>query len=102
MIAAIAEEGEREGQEEVRGGEERFKKKAEVDVEDLKWCLATAQGMWAKGQVGMRSEAMTKGVWSDRNMFDEEFEELSRGRVRDFCQRFPMMSGMWRGVGFDV
>ena len=43
-----------------------------------------------------------KGLWSDRTMFSEEFEELSRMRVREFCEAYTGHRDAWRAIGFDV
>ena len=43
-----------------------------------------------------------KELWSDRMMFSEEFETLSRMRVRDFCETNTGLRDAWRAIGFDV
>jgi hypothetical protein len=39
--------------------------------------------------------------WSDRLLFSEEFEVLSRQRVRLYCAMFPECAESWRLLGFD-
>ena len=43
-----------------------------------------------------------KELWSDRRMFSEEFEALSRVRVREFCEEYKGLRGAWKAIGFDV
>lgn len=40
--------------------------------------------------------------WSDRALFSEEFEELTRRRVREYCESYPQHVKRWRVLGFEV
>ncbi|KAF5332871.1 hypothetical protein D9611_005376 [Ephemerocybe angulata] len=40
--------------------------------------------------------------WSDRGLFSEEFEELTRRRVGDYCTAVPKHVKRWRELGFVV
>ncbi|KAG6893566.1 hypothetical protein C0992_009497, partial [Termitomyces sp. T32_za158] len=62
-----------------RAEELRYKKKAPVDVEDLEWMLGFAVPKYLR--LDPRRSAT---VWSNRELFDEEFEKRSRERVIEF------------------
>ena len=53
------------------------------------------------GYVGGRHERLRE-LWSDRTMFSEEFEALSRMRVRAFCEVYTGLRFAWKAIGFDV
>ncbi|KAG6917084.1 hypothetical protein DXG01_003973 [Tephrocybe rancida] len=74
--------------------EEHYRKKAPVDVEDLQWMLRVGVARYVRGAGA--------ATWRDRALFDEEFEGLSRERVRAFCAVYPRWTGVWRGMGFEV
>ncbi|TFK21627.1 hypothetical protein FA15DRAFT_70718 [Coprinopsis marcescibilis] len=40
--------------------------------------------------------------WNDEELFSEEFQELTKRRVKDYCQEFPTRAPWWRSLGFDV
>lgn len=73
--------------------EERYLKKVDVDVTDLEWMLENGVGRYMGGR---------GGVWDERVLFSEEFERLSRERVRAFCEAHPRWASVWRGLGFEV
>ena len=50
---------------------------------------------------GSRREHL-KELWSDRTMFSEEFEALSRVRVNEFCEVNTGLREAWKAIGFDV
>ncbi|KAF8060638.1 hypothetical protein FPV67DRAFT_1423089 [Lyophyllum atratum] len=77
-------------------GEERYKKKAPVDANDLSWMLGSS------GIGRILTDTRTHGLWSDRGLFSEEFEVISRGRVKAFCAAFPSWSDAWAKLGFEV
>ena len=39
---------------------------------------------------------------SDRGVFCEEFEELTKRRVLDYCEEYPKAVTAWRAMGFEV
>ncbi|KAG6893558.1 hypothetical protein C0992_009524 [Termitomyces sp. T32_za158] len=80
-----------------RAEELRFKKKAPVDVEDLEWMLSFAVPKYLR--LDPRRSA---AVWSNRELFDEEFEKRSRERVIEFCKLYPPWTRVWRDLGFEV
>ena len=43
-----------------------------------------------------------KKWWQDESVFSEEFQELSRARVWDFCLEFPGVIATWKKLGFEV
>lgn len=79
-----------------RSEEERYTKKVPMDVADLEWMLRVGVGRYLKD-----GEEQWHGTWSDREMFSEEFEQLSKGRVGAFCEIHPKWSGTWKGLGFE-
>jgi hypothetical protein len=73
--------------------EKRYLGKAPVDVKDLQNLLQ------------MRNHIEPLKVlrpWSDRTLFSEEFEQLSRERVAEFCVAFPDQLWVWHQLGFDT
>ena len=50
---------------------------------------------------GTRKERWRQ-MWSDRSMFSEEFEELSRVRVKKFCEVYTGLREAWKSIGFDA
>lgn len=50
---------------------------------------------------GTRKERL-KELWSDRAMFSEEFEALSRARVREFCEVYTGLREAWKAIGFEA
>ncbi|KAF8057075.1 hypothetical protein FPV67DRAFT_1431039 [Lyophyllum atratum] len=77
--------------------EERYLAKVDVDVTDLEWMLGMGVGRYMENRRRGR-----EGVWNDRTMFGEEFEDLSRARVLAFCEAYPKWTDVWRGLGFAV
>ncbi|RDB17671.1 hypothetical protein Hypma_001273 [Hypsizygus marmoreus] len=77
--------------------EERYRKKAVVDVEDLQWILDVGISRHMR-----RGRSRMGERWSDRELFVEEFETLSRARVRAFCAEFPRFGQVWNALGFDT
>ncbi|KAF8813129.1 hypothetical protein BYT27DRAFT_7181711 [Phlegmacium glaucopus] len=87
--------------------EARYRRKISVDVRDLEWCLNSgAMHGYIMRYVVNRNEGTLKEhwqqMWSDRRMFSEEFEELSKMRVEAFCERHEGFRAAWRAIGFDV
>jgi len=75
--------------------EARYRAKIGDDARDLEWCL----------NVQLRSVKYTRNkneMWSDRTMFSEEFEALSRVRVGEFCRVYTGLREAWKAIGFDV
>ena len=56
----------------------------------------------ASNNNGRSQRERLKGLWSDRTMFSEEFEALSRVRVREFCEVHTGLREGWKAIGFDV
>ena len=73
--------------------EARYRAKIKADVQDLEWCLN-----WEH----VIQKERWKAIWSDRRMFSEEFEELSRVRVGEFCKVHTRLREAWKTIGFDV
>ncbi|KAF8813126.1 hypothetical protein BYT27DRAFT_7181703 [Phlegmacium glaucopus] len=87
--------------------EARYRRKISVDVRDLEWCLnsGAVHGhlmRYVLSKDRKSRKELWKEVWSDRRMFSEEFEELSRMRVEEFCERHEGLRAAWRAIGFDV
>ena len=82
--------------------EARYRLKIGVDSRDLEWCLdgRTVERHLLK-YVRSRKERL-KALWSDRRMFSEEFEALSRVRVREFCEVYTGLRKAWKDIGFEV
>ena len=73
---------------------------SEEDIKRLK------QGTDAKDVQGLLELSGTVPLrfsrpWSDRLLFSEELEVLSRQRVRLYCAMFPEYAESWRLLGFD-
>jgi hypothetical protein len=94
--------------------EARYRRKIGVDSRDLEWCLdwknvkrnllkyapSTTTSSNNGGSQGLRERL--KELWSDRTMFSEEFEALSRVRVRQFCAVYTGLRDAWKAIGFEV
>jgi hypothetical protein len=72
-------------------GEDIKRLKQTTDAKDVRGLLELS------GTVSLRFSR----PWSDRVLFSEEFEALSRERVRLYCSMFPESSENWRLLGFD-
>ena len=93
--------------------EARYRRKIGVDSRDLEWCLNwrnvkryllkkyASSSSNDNGSQKILLERL-KELWSDRRMFSEEFEALSRVRVREFCEVYTGLRGAWKAIGFDV
>jgi len=87
--------------------EARYRAKINVDALDLEWCLnwGNVKRNLLKHVIninnGSRKERW-KAMWSDRRMFSEEFEQLSRVRVGDFCEVHARLREAWKTIGFDA
>ncbi|KAJ3574442.1 hypothetical protein NP233_g1770 [Leucocoprinus birnbaumii] len=44
----------------------------------------------------------TTQPWSNAELFCEEFQELTRERVKDYCKAFPKRAAAWKLLGFDT
>jgi hypothetical protein len=42
------------------------------------------------------------GIWKDSELFDEEFQRLTQGRMREFCYCYGSTSEVWTTLGFDT
>ena len=100
--------------------EARYRLKIGVDSGDLEWCLnwknvkryflcgdggssASENSKKKKRELWKDKTVLNfKELWSDRMMFSEEFETLSRMRVREFCETNTGLRDAWRAIGFDV
>ncbi|KAF5352338.1 hypothetical protein D9756_006305 [Leucocoprinus leucothites] len=40
--------------------------------------------------------------WNDAALFCEEFKELTKRRVKEYCEAFPNMAEAWELLGFDT
>ena len=84
--------------------EARYRRKISVDSHDLEWCLNqrnVKRHLMKYASNGSQRERLKK-LWSDRTMFSEEFEALSRVRVREFCDVYTGLREAWKAIGFDV
>lgn len=87
--------------------EARYRRKISVDSRDLEWCLNSRNvkrhllQYVSNGRQGRQEECL-KELWSDRRMFNEEFEALSKVRVREFCEVYTGLREAWKAIGFDV
>lgn len=85
--------------------EERYYRKVGVDSRDLEWCLSKRNAKrhfllrFVSNEVQMER---LREMWSDRTMFSEEFEALSRVRVREFCEVYTGLREAWKAIGFEV
>lgn len=86
--------------------EARYRAKIGEDGRDLEWCLSQGNVRhllkYVKYRKNTSRKECLKEMWSDRIMFSEEFEALSRVRVRDFCQVYTGLREAWNAIGFDV
>jgi hypothetical protein len=74
-----------------------------ISGENIKRLKQTTDVGDIKGLLGL-SEMVPLQIsrpWSDRLLFDEEFETLSRERVRLYCSMFPECAESWGSLGFD-
>lgn len=75
-----------------RISEEELKRlKQRTDAKDVEGLLELS------GTVSLQSSR----PWSDRKLFSEELEELSRQRVRLYCSMYPEWTEIWRLLGFE-
>ena len=87
--------------------EARYRAKINVDAQDLEWCLnwGNVKRNLLKHVINISNASRKerwKAIWSDRRMFSEEFEELSRVRVGEFCKVHTGLREAWKAIGFDV
>ncbi|KAF8624672.1 hypothetical protein AX17_007003 [Amanita inopinata Kibby_2008] len=40
--------------------------------------------------------------WDDMSLFDQEFQAMSRERVKKLCSAYPEQTGHWRVLGFEA
>jgi hypothetical protein len=76
--------------------EDRYIKKAPVDAQDLGCLIGGGSGR----NVAVLREVKQTRPWSDRILFGEEFERLSRERVISFCEEFPRLVHVFKNLGF--
>ncbi|KAG6908910.1 hypothetical protein DXG01_002791 [Tephrocybe rancida] len=74
--------------------DDRHRKKAPDDTKDVLWLLESSDAL-------MNTSSQLQ-AWSDRSLFSESFENLSRTRVNLFCVVFPASSEKWRKLGFEL
>ena len=85
--------------------EERHKKKVPFDERDLWWALHAGVDQWLNDVSDEWSKKREDGnwdVWSDRRLFSEEFEALSRERIKIICRLCPSLAGAWEALGFEI
>ncbi|KAF6753225.1 hypothetical protein DFP72DRAFT_1046702 [Ephemerocybe angulata] len=83
-----------QGWDDHRLAEEAHKKRKQPqDAADIKRMLGL------EAHVGQLEKEQP---WSDRGLFSEEFEELTRRRVGDYCAAVPKHVKRWRELGFVV
>ena len=87
--------------------EARYRRKIGVDSRDLEWCINSRNVKrhllkYVSNGRQERQEESLKELWSDRTMFSEEFEALSKVRVREFCEVYTGLREAWKAIGFDV
>lgn len=69
------------------------RRKAPTDAADIKRMLALTRQMNELGQE----------MWNDQELFDDDnFVELTRRRVKKYCELFPKRKQDWAGIGFEV
>lgn len=76
--------------------EERYVQKAPADKKDLEWLI----GGGGRRNAAVLRELKQSRPWSDRTLFSEEFERLSRERVIRFCEAFPQHANVFKNLGF--
>lgn len=84
--------------------EARYRAKIGVDGRDLEWCLnsGTVKRHLSRYKNHKSPKEPWKELWSDGRMFSEEFEEISKVRVVEFCKVYEGLKEAWRAIGFDV
>lgn len=87
--------------------EARYRAKIGVDVRDLEWCLNQKNVQrhllkYVRYRSSPSRKERFKEMWGDRTMFSEEFEALSRVRVREFCAVYTGLREAWKAIGFEV
>jgi hypothetical protein len=83
-----------QGWDDHRLAEEAYKRgKLPQDAADIRRLL---------GMEVLVKELVKSKPWADRVLFSEEFEELTRRRVKDYCAEYPKYVRRWRGLGFEV
>jgi hypothetical protein len=87
--------------------EARYRAKIGVDARDLKWCLDQRNVQrhlmkYVRYRSSPSLKERFKEIWSDRTMFSEEFEALSRVRVSQFCDVYTGLRDVWKAIGFEV
>jgi len=68
----------------------------------LKYAPSTTTSSSSGGGGSQNLRERLRELWSDRTMFSEEFEALSRVRVRNFCEVYTGLRDAWKAIGFDV
>ncbi|KAG6816468.1 hypothetical protein H0H87_005828 [Tephrocybe sp. NHM501043] len=73
--------------------EERYRKKVPIDAKDLLWLLTSSDVELVP--------ADAKNAWSDRSLFSEAFEKLSRERIKALCAAIPTFREKWAKLGLE-
>ncbi|KAF9449715.1 hypothetical protein P691DRAFT_811985 [Macrolepiota fuliginosa MF-IS2] len=50
----------------------------------------------------MINELKQTQPWADTELFSEEFQELTKGRVKEYCKEFPAKAASWQMLGFET
>jgi hypothetical protein len=73
--------------------EEHKRRKHPQDAADVRRLLAMEEKV---------KELSQSQPWDDMELFFEEFQELTRTRVKDYCKEFPTRAKSWQLLGFET
>ncbi|KAH6896155.1 hypothetical protein BKA70DRAFT_1116869 [Coprinopsis sp. MPI-PUGE-AT-0042] len=90
-----------QGWDDHRLAEEEFRQKKQVqDAADVKKILGMDREV---NKLVKTVSAMNENRWwKDPILFSEEFRDLTKRRVDDYCKEFQDRSKAWKKLGFDV
>lgn len=73
--------------------EKHKQRKQSQDAADVRRLLAMQ---------GMMKELQQTRPWTNRELFSEEFQELTKERVKEYCKEFPDRATSWQILGFET
>jgi hypothetical protein len=77
--------------------EDKYTRKAPLDAQDLAYLIGSTS---SRRNAVVLGELKQTRPWSNRILFSEEFERLSRDRVISFCGAFPQQAHIFKSLGF--
>jgi len=85
-----------QGWDDNRNAEDNFRRyRQHKDAKDVKKLLGLRDFMEGLSQIGSDG-------WANTELFSEDFQALTRERVRSYVRAFPSSAKHWKSLGFDL